>query len=97
MKERNSLNEQEEGMAYENSRNTAARSKTIEILSSAENTYLLHNNLRNILLDASGCCEYTGYVDHNGHMRVKIQCVVSDEEKLHSWDQLTRLLSVGIY
>ncbi len=90
MKERNSLNEQEEGIAYENP-------VTIEILSSAENTYLLHNNLRNILLEASGCCEYTGYVDHNGDMRVKIQCVVSDEEKLHSWDQLTRLLSVGIY
>ena len=90
MKERNSLNEQEEGIAYENP-------VTIEILSSAENTYLLHNNLKNILLDASGCCEYTGYVDHNGDMRVKIQCIVSDEEKLHSWDQLTRLLSVRIY
>ena len=90
MKERNSLNEQEEGIAYENP-------VTIEILSSAENTYLLHNNLKNTLLDASGCCEYTGYVDHNGDMRVKIQCIVSDEEKLHSWDQLTRLLSVGIY
>ena len=88
MKERNSLNEQEE--AYENH-------VTIEILSSAENTYSLHNNLKNILLDASGCCEYTGYVDHNGDMRVKIQCIVSDEEKLHSWDQLTRLLSVRFY
>lgn len=90
MKERNSLNEQEEGIAYENP-------VTIEILSSAENTYSLHNNLKNILLDASGCCEYTGYVDHNGDMRVKIQCIVSDEEKLHSWDQLTRLLSVRFY
>jgi hypothetical protein len=89
MKERNTLNEQEEGIAYENP-------VIIEILSSAENTYLLHNNLKNILLDASGCCEYTGYVDHNGDMRVKIQCIVSDEEKLHSWD-LTRLLSVSIY
>jgi hypothetical protein len=90
VKERNSLNEQEEGIAYENP-------VTIEILSSAENTYSLHNNLKNILLDASGCCEYTGYVDHNGDMRVKIQCIVSDEEKLHSWDQLTRLLSVRFY
>jgi hypothetical protein len=90
MKERNSLNEQEEGVAYENP-------VTIEIRSSAENTYLLHNNLKNILVDASGCCQYTGYVDHNGDMRVKIQCVVSDEEKLHSWNQLTKLLSVGVY
>ncbi len=84
MKERDSLNEQENPV-------------TIEILSSAENTYLLHNNLKNILVDASGCCEYTGYVDHNGDMRVKIQCVVSEEEKLHNWDQLTKSLSVSVY
>jgi predicted transposase YbfD/YdcC len=60
----------------------------IEILSSAENTSLLHNDLNNILVDASGCCEYMGYVDHNGDMRVKIECIVSEEEKEHSWDQL---------
>lgn len=89
MKERNSLNEQE-GIAYQNP-------VTIEIISSAENTYLLHNNLKNILIDASGCCQYTGYVCQNGDMRVKIQCVVSEEERLHSWDQLNKLLSVSVY
>ena len=89
MTERNSLNEQEKRVVYENP-------VKIEILSSPENTYLLHNNLKDILVDASGCCEYT-YVDHNGDMRVKIQCVVSEEEKLHNWDQLTKSLSVSVY
>jgi hypothetical protein len=37
---------------------------------------------------ASGCCEYMGYVDQNGNMRVKIECIVSEEEKQHSWNQL---------
>ena len=81
MKERNPLNEQEEGVAYETP-------VTIEILSSAQNTYLLHNHLKGILVDASGCCEYTGYVDQYGDTRVKIECILSEEEKQHSWDQL---------
>jgi hypothetical protein len=80
MKERNPL-EQGEGVTYETP-------VTIEILSSAENTYLLHNDLKDILVDASGCCEYMGYVDQNGDMRVKIECIVSEEEKQHSWDRL---------
>ena len=29
-----------------------------------------------------------GYVDQNGDMRVKIECIVGEEEKQHSWDQL---------
>ena len=81
MKERNPLNQQEEGVAYETP-------VTIEIVSSAENTYLLHNELKDILVDASGCCEYMGYVDQNGDMRVKIECIVTEQEKQHSWDQL---------
>jgi transcriptional regulator of nitric oxide reductase len=81
MKERNPLNEQEEGVAYETP-------VTIEIVSSAENTYLLHNELKDILVDASRCCEYMGYVDQNGDMRVKIECIVTEQEKQHSWDQL---------
>jgi hypothetical protein len=81
MKESNPLDEQEEGLAYETL-------TTIQILSSAENTYLLHNYLKDILVDASGCCEYMGYVDQNGDMRVKIECIVSEGEKQHSWDQL---------
>jgi hypothetical protein len=81
MKERNPLNKQQEGVAY-------GIPATIKILSSAENTYLLHNDLKDILVDASGCCEYMGYVDQNGDMRVKIECIVTEQEKQHSWDQL---------
>ena len=81
MKERNPLNEQEEGVAFETP-------VTIQIRSSAENTYLLHSHLKDILVDASGSCEYMGYVDQYGDMRVKVQCIVSEEEKQHSWDQL---------
>ena len=82
MKERNPINEQE-GIAVEN--------LTIQILSSAENTYLLQSRLKDILVDASGCCEYMGYVDQNGYVRMKIECIVSGQEKQQSWDQLTRL------
>ena len=47
----------------------------IEILSSAENTSVLHNDLDDILVDASSCCEYLGYVDKDGSTRVKIELV----------------------
>jgi hypothetical protein len=60
----------------------------IEILSPAENTSLLHNDLNDILADASGCCGYTGYIDLDGSMRVQIECIVSDEEKQFTWDQM---------
>ena len=60
----------------------------IEILSSAENTSLLHNDLNDILVDASSCCEYLGYVDIDGSTRVKIECIVSEDEKQYTWDQL---------
>jgi len=60
----------------------------MEILSSAENTSLLHNDLNDILLDASSCCEYFGYVDKDGSTRVKIECIVSEEEKQYTWRQL---------
>ena len=83
MKGRNLINEQE-GIAVETP-------VTIQILSSAENTYLLQSRLKDILVDASGCCEYMGYVDQNGYMRVKIECIVSGQEKQQSWDQLTKL------
>ncbi len=83
MKERNPTNEQE-GIAVE-------APITIQILSSAENTYLLQSRLKDILVDASGCCEYMGYVDQNGYMRMKIECVVSGQEKQLSWHQLIEL------
>ena len=60
----------------------------IEILSSAENTSMLHNDLNDILTDASGSCEYLGYVDKDGNTRVKIELTVSEDEKQHTWDQL---------
>ena len=53
----------------------------IEILSSAENTSLLHNDLNDILIDASGCCEYVGYVDNDGSTRVKIELTITEEDK----------------
>ena len=82
MKERNPINEQQ-GIAVENP-------VTIQILSSAENTYLLQSRLKDILVDESGCCEYMGYVDQNGYVRVKIECIVSGQVKQQSWDQLTK-------
>jgi hypothetical protein len=83
MKERNPINEQE-AMAVETP-------VTIQIVASAENTYLLQSCLKDILIDASGCCEYNGYVDQNGYVRVKIECIVSGQEKQQNWDQLTKL------
>ncbi|HET7147538.1 MAG TPA: hypothetical protein VFI73_03480 [Candidatus Nitrosopolaris sp.] len=60
----------------------------IEILSSAENTSALHNDLNDILLDASSCCEYMGYVDKDGNTLVKIECIVGEEEKQYTWHHL---------
>jgi hypothetical protein len=60
----------------------------IEILSSAENTSLLHNDLNDILVDAFSCCEYLGYVDKDGSTRVKIECIVREDAKQYTWDQL---------
>ena len=81
-KERNPINEQE-GIAV-------GTPVTVRILSSAENTYLLQSRLKDILVDPSGCCEYTGYVDQDGYMRMKIECIVSGEEN-KGWDQLIKL------
>lgn len=69
----------------------------IEILSSAEKTSLLHNDLNDILLDESSCCEYMGYVDKDGSTRVKIECTVREEEKQYTWDQLRLRLPADCY
>jgi len=58
----------------------------IEILSSAENTPLLDKDLHEILGDASSSCEFSSYVDRNGETFVKIECVVSEDEKERVWD-----------
>jgi len=58
----------------------------IEILSSAENIPLLDKDLHEILIDASNCCEFSSYVDKNGETRVKVECVVDEDEKERVWD-----------
>jgi len=58
----------------------------IEILSSAENTQLLDKDLHELLGDASGCCEFSSYVDRYGETFVKIECVVTEDEKERVWD-----------
>jgi hypothetical protein len=60
----------------------------IEILSSAENIPLLDKDLHEILIDASSCCEFSSYVDKGGETRVKIECMVNEDEKEHVWDLL---------
>ncbi|HXX95544.1 MAG TPA: hypothetical protein VEL11_00295 [Candidatus Bathyarchaeia archaeon] len=61
----------------------------IEILSSAENIPLLDKDLHEILIDASNSCEFSSYVDKDGETRVKIECIVDEDEKEHVWDLLT--------
>jgi hypothetical protein len=60
----------------------------IEILSSAENIPLLDKDLHEILIDASNCCEFSSYVDKDEETRVKIECMVDEDEKEHVWDLL---------
>ena len=60
----------------------------IEILSSAENIPLLDKDLHEILIDASNCCEFSSYVDKDGETRVRIECIVDEDEKEHVWDLL---------
>ena len=58
----------------------------IEILSSADKTQLLDKDLHEILVDASNCCDFSSYVDRNGETYVKIDCVVTEDEKERVWD-----------
>jgi hypothetical protein len=57
----------------------------IQIVSSAENTPSIELDLREILSDAS-VCDYSSYVDDNGMTLIKIECMVSEEEKERAWD-----------
>ena len=54
-------------------------------MSSAENIPLLDKDLHEILMDASNCCEFSGY---GGETRVKIECMVDEDEKEYVWDLL---------
>jgi hypothetical protein len=57
----------------------------IQIVSSAENTPLIEHDLHELLLDTSAC-DYSSYVDDNGMTLIKIECMVSEEEKERVWD-----------
>ncbi|PWU79941.1 MAG: hypothetical protein DLM72_14650 [Candidatus Nitrosopolaris wilkensis] len=69
----------------------------IEILSSAENTSLLHNNLNHILLDESCCWEEIGNVEKDRSTRVKIECTVREQKKHYISDQLRLKLPPDCY
>jgi hypothetical protein len=60
----------------------------IETLSSTENIRLLDKDLHEILMDASNCCEFSSYVDKDGETRVKVECIVNEDEKERVWDLL---------
>jgi hypothetical protein len=56
-----------------------------QIISSAENTPLIERDLREILSDIS-VCDFSSYVDDNGMTLIKIECMISEEEKERAWD-----------
>jgi hypothetical protein len=60
----------------------------IEILSSAENIPLIDKDLHEVLRDASNCCDFSSYVDKDGETRVKLECIVDEDEKERVWDLL---------
>jgi hypothetical protein len=60
----------------------------IEILSSAENIPLIDKDLHEVLMDASNCCDFSSYVDKDGETRVKVECIVDEDEKERVWDLL---------
>jgi hypothetical protein len=57
----------------------------IQIVSSAENTPLIEHDLQELLLDATAC-EYSSYVNDDGMTFIKIEFMVSEEEKERVWD-----------
>lgn len=60
----------------------------MEILSSPERTSLINSDLDKILRDASSACDYDSYVDPDGSTFMKIECLVSQDEKARAWDLL---------
>jgi hypothetical protein len=60
----------------------------IEILSYAENIPLIDKDLHEVLRDASNCCDFSSYVDKDGETRVKVECIVDEDEKERVWDLL---------
>jgi hypothetical protein len=55
-------------------------------LSSAENIPLLDKDLHEILLASN--CGFSSYVDKDGETRVKVECIVGEDEKDRVWDLL---------
>jgi hypothetical protein len=60
----------------------------IEILSYAQNIPLIDKDLHEVLRDASNCCDFSSYVDKDGETRVKVECIVDEDEKERVWDLL---------
>jgi hypothetical protein len=47
------------------------------------------NGLRSeVLRDASNCCDFSSYVDKDRETRVKVECIVDEDEKERVWDLL---------
>jgi hypothetical protein len=77
--------ESEHTQTVQYSMNTPVR---IKILSTADNTPLLHNELDHILLDATNCREYSTYVDNEGITQVTIECISIKEEARYALEKL---------
>ncbi len=69
----------------------------IEILSSAENTSLLHSDLNHILLDESSCCELYGLCRQRWEYTSEDRMYNREEEKRYTWDQLRLKLPPDCY
>lgn len=60
----------------------------LEIVSSPERTSLINTDLHEILSDASSACDFNSYVDTDGLTFMKIECLLSQDEKVRAWDLL---------
>ena len=59
----------------------------VEIVSQAENTWLINKDLDDMLPDLRGC-EFTGYTDSDGTTMIKIEFTLGHEEKEEKWSLL---------
>jgi hypothetical protein len=60
----------------------------LEIISSPERTSLINTDLHEILSDAASACDFNSYVDTDGLTFMKIECLLSQDEKLRAWGLL---------
>lgn len=59
----------------------------VEIVSLAENTWLINKDLDEMFSGLSGC-EFTGFTDSDGMTMIKIEFTLSQEEKEEKWSLL---------